>query len=654
MRRALIFVLLLAVAIRAEEPALSEAALKQLERDKVGFGTETYKQVFSAYIGSDLPVFVTSDSILNGYHVLFEESVLRLERARAQQLGPALRILWDGLPKAEFELQKELVTQALRRARLTLLTAMVILDAPPKDPAQDLLKIATEEAERIRKAEGLSKPEWLGPPDPGFGAIDYALFKPTGFYGRSEELQRYFRAVRWLQQIPFRVEHDVELVAAIALIGAFDNNEAPGVISGYPSLLGHGVDRAIAAGVSMWSTPLDSTDLGQIRDSIEEPSFRILPEAALPDSWLLKSLSDARGGKLPTGLDLCTALGSSWARKRWSRVEERGKETGILEEGAERLSARGSLFGEYLYCLKALLDEPEADAPAFMAGEPWRIKSCNTALAGWAQLRHTWVLQAKPVAFYLGIAETEPGFVEPDPEFFARLRRLIENSEKLLRTSGAFGLEFLRRDLASKLDDPQIAQYVVYASGVDPDEIDESAVQALLEQTRAKLLDFKQPLDKRLEQVVRGLGGELEPRWRALQQVVSRLEAMAHKQLRGVAWNEGERSFLEHYGEILANVMFYGGNSYLNPRDDAPRIVEIGADARLGIRWSVGVGRARELYVLYPTPKGERLCRGAVMDYYEVTESEPMTDAEWKARLDADDAPQSPDWTKPLRLPAGE
>ena len=47
---------------------------------------ETFKQVFSAYIGSPLPVFVTSDSVLNAYHVLLEESIRRMETARARDL----------------------------------------------------------------------------------------------------------------------------------------------------------------------------------------------------------------------------------------------------------------------------------------------------------------------------------------------------------------------------------------------------------------------------------------------------------------------------------------------------------------------------------------------------------------------------------------
>jgi hypothetical protein len=60
-------------------------------------------------------------------------------------------------------------------------------------------------------AQGAEKPAWLGPPDAGFSQIDYTRFKPRGFYTQSETLQRYFRAVAWLQAIPFRVEKDEEL-----------------------------------------------------------------------------------------------------------------------------------------------------------------------------------------------------------------------------------------------------------------------------------------------------------------------------------------------------------------------------------------------------------------------------------------------------------
>ena len=64
----------------AAKAGLAKGDIQRLARDKVLMTNRTWKQVFSAYIGTQTPVFITSDSLLNAFHVLFEESVLRMIR----------------------------------------------------------------------------------------------------------------------------------------------------------------------------------------------------------------------------------------------------------------------------------------------------------------------------------------------------------------------------------------------------------------------------------------------------------------------------------------------------------------------------------------------------------------------------------------------
>ena len=111
--------------------------------------------------------------------------------------------------------------------------------------------------------------------------------------------------------------------------------------------------------------------------------------------------------------------------------------------------------------------------------------------------------------------------------------------------------------------------------------------------------------------------------WRRLEDLCRRLEALAHKQLRGVRFSKEEQHFLIGFGEQLAGIMLYGGNSYLTPRDDAPRIVDVYYNPNDKRSLEVGIARARALYVLYPVLGGEILCRGSVMPYYEFTHTRP-------------------------------
>lgn len=94
--------------------------------------------------------------------------------------------------------------------------------------------------------------------------------------------------------------------------------------------------------------------------------------------------------------------------------------------------------------------------------------------------------------------------------------------------------------------------------------------------------------------------------------------------------------------------MLYGGNSYLSPRDDAPRVVDVYANPQEGGFLHVGVARPRKLYVLYPWKGKTILCEGAIMPYYEFVTASRLTDKSWKERLDSEQRPSIPRWVAPV------
>ena len=167
----------------------------------------------------------------------------------------------------------------------------------------------------------------------------------------------------------------------------------------------------------------------------------MIPARRTPDSTLFGRTTDPHKFQrdVPNGLELCAILGSPFARL-WLAAQG---EVEVLEEidRSKPLFLGDSLYCEYLRCLEALLAKPEPDAPPLMSSEAWQIKSCQTALGGWAQLRHTWTLQAKQNAHWLCATRLPPGVIEPVPEFFARMARLTERARPLLRESGAFEID---------------------------------------------------------------------------------------------------------------------------------------------------------------------------------------------------------------------
>jgi hypothetical protein len=56
--------------------------------------------------------------------------------------------------------------------------------------------------------------------------FSYSLFRPRGHYTRSERLQRYFRAMMWLQSVPFGLDSADMLQAAVVIADEL-NQHAP-------------------------------------------------------------------------------------------------------------------------------------------------------------------------------------------------------------------------------------------------------------------------------------------------------------------------------------------------------------------------------------------------------------------------------------------
>ena len=92
-----------------------------------------------------------------------------------------------------------------------------------------------------------------------------------------------------------------------------------------------------------------------------------------------------------------------------------------------------NLYWGWLYTLKPLLNEFGDGYPTFMQTEAWQKKELQTSLASWTELRHDTILYAKQSYTPMPTCPPPPppvvGYVEPVPEFYARLLRLTEMTE---------------------------------------------------------------------------------------------------------------------------------------------------------------------------------------------------------------------------------
>lgn len=202
--------------------------------------------------------------------------------------------------------------------------------------------------------------------------------------------------------------------------------------------------------------------------------LRFMGQRFIPDSYMFQNLVamdyTGRGEPFtmvyspvgpirgfPRGLDAMDILGS--ARARQILIAEGDTEYALYEEQRQKLLEEFSalevrdwnrnLYWGWLHALKALIGEWGPGYPTFMQTEAWRDKSLNSALASWTELRHDTILYAKQS--YTPIRTSLPpavrGYVEPAPEFYARLLALTE-----MTTRGLDELKALNEPARGRLE----------------------------------------------------------------------------------------------------------------------------------------------------------------------------------------------------------
>ena len=729
-----------------ESDALTSEEQARLAKTKLLIAGRSYRQSFEPYIASRLPTFVTSDSVLNAYHVLLEECVVRMERARSAELPALLRAMWEGLPEAaqRFDVPARTLSPAVLRAQVAIGTALRLVGGETPGASAEAAAAIAAEVARVVRAEGRLMPPWLAVPSPGYEFLDYDRFRPRGFYVRDERLAAYFRATAFLQYVRLRIGDDSELLTAIVLDESLRaSGGRPAVyqrfVGTWSAFLGRRGDLPLPdhlgarpAGATPWTADAVAEARRELasrwhgrndeagsfgpptrgerefpdEDVLHgvEPSLRVLPATTLPDARLFDLCCPPSTKPLyPSGLYIAAALGGSFARNEALRDVETGRAARLgraLDRGAEMLRAEASptlgdadestprdIYSLYLRTLAALVDAPEPGTPPLFGGDAWQAKSTNTALAGWAEMRHTWALQARESADWGSAESTCAGLVEPDPVFFGRLADCAGATWELLEAAGAFDEKLDRRELlwllrdyaallragggartrrsleaeSAKLRLVDQGEWAVASLGgpqarwsyeqTMPEANVTAALRVLDEAIDGLASDS--PLPEKLARCVWVTYRPFRQTWIQLERLCRRLEAMAQKQLRGAAWDDDERRLLLDYGHVLARAMLYQGNSYLSPPDDAPRATSVYA-------WLGGeppgylhaaIARPRALHVLYPWQGADVHCVGTVLPYREFVTEKRLTDDEWRTLLDSKDAPPEPAWLVPITSP---
>lgn len=207
-------------------------------------GGHSFGQLYYDIYTRDLPVFISSDSVLHAWHRSYDAMLEELELTYLRAaLDSMLAAMHDQLPKAKEEYGDGLLKDSLLDADYFLAVARNLLRAEgalPGQPVNPFLKqpepqdtaVATkfDQADRLAKTLAAVKAEQMQDFEL-FGRerkMDFSQFKPRGHYESKPELRSYFRAMMWCGRTDLRVvggrdatgplSSDRELGAAMVLL----------------------------------------------------------------------------------------------------------------------------------------------------------------------------------------------------------------------------------------------------------------------------------------------------------------------------------------------------------------------------------------------------------------------------------------------------
>jgi hypothetical protein len=639
----------------------------------------------------EIPIFVTTDTLLHLYHIQFNEILKRIEEEEfySQLIDMSLAML----QRAESDYQaftQSTLKEAARRNVAYFAVALKLLETPSNkidfDIPSYVKKEVNAEIENIEAHRGFAASAIFNSPDSqNLYEEDYSQYVPRGHYTRSEILKSYFKAMMWYGRMAFLLKGgDDALIsekdAEIATIQAsLISTELPGVkVSDYTAK--DIWDRIYAVTAFFVGTADDLTpyeylssikkvfgqdfapnqltdetrmlelkaELAQMRNPeiyggsgvcvvfppvtkerlyeclAKTKGMRFMGQRFVPDSYMFQNLVTPAVGMytgtgnpftmkmtmlgparcFPRGLDVMAVLSSDRAYeilKREGDTEYQGKDTSYdqqLKQLKEEFAAftmedwNRNLYWSWLYALRPLLEEFSKGYPTFMQTEAWQDKELNTALASWAELRHDTILYAKQsYTPRLASAPAPPpppkpllGYIEPVPEFYARMLDLTKMTRAGLSQLGALSQE----------EDNRLA---------------------------------------------------------SLESVLDRSLSIAIGELEGKELTQDDYDFIRDFGSSLQSIIV----GVEAEGKETTLVADVHTDTNAPEEvLEEGVGYVDLILVAYKVPDGRIIIgAGPTLSYYEFKQpiDNRLTDEQWKQMLESGQTPPRPSWTSSFYQP---
>jgi len=441
--------------------------------DRAGFAVParleapTYAHGYHEIFQSQLPVYITADSIFHAIFASHDAVVLSLERDRlAPMLAQAFNEMHCALPAAAADYPPE----AVRDLDLYLLVARRLIATDDEHPHSAFADPAVErEADELvakaMAANELATVELFGRPR----LVDFTQYGPRGHYASDEAMQRYFRAAMWASRLEFNLvsrssrssapgpepdpsETPNEAIAALALADLATRSGAAKHVgdldAAWTALAGRREDVSITQLAELRAQLGSLTDPGAFdklkamigdrfrrttrlhpmpEGSRELPAIATLigPRIVADAGALMPLVNGAVPGRDRLGVaDVAYTFGLDSAKtylaKDLSAFPTLGGQLEVARAKIASAPAGDDLYGAWLTAIRALARTPDGVTPSFLAGEAGKDLRLNTIAAAYGQLKHNYVLVAGQPYAEFG-CEIPDGYVEPAPAAYDAL-----------------------------------------------------------------------------------------------------------------------------------------------------------------------------------------------------------------------------------------
>ncbi len=621
----------------------------------------------------DVPVFITSDTVLHLYHILFDQTLKAIEeREFFDTILDLSNALYDKSIEDYETFTEPQVKEASRRNIAFFGVALSLLQTPSDgyNGSEDIKTVSfsipssvqdniTTELSFIEAHEGFEK-------SPIFNyKEDYSQYKPRGHYTQSEKLKRYFKTMMWYGRIAFLLrESDIinEVDAKIATIQACLISTALPVLTIQDEPLDGLWGRVYTVSAFFVGTADDLIPLEYLTSikTVFGTQFNATEFANETKMLsLLGALAQLRSPRIYGGTG-DVEVQPPFTKEQLSEVLEKtkgmrlmgqrfipdsymfqnlvfpttggytGQGTAFTLGGGQRIMPRGLDIMIILGSARARqhLDDEGDSSYTFYDRQIQNliVNFSSLNVSEWNRnLYWGWLYSLQPLLASFGTGY--PSFMQTDAWKDKELHTALASWAELRHDTILYAKQSYTPRITAIPPEPDSVGYV------EPVPEFYQRILALTTMTRTGLTDLQVLNQTEIN------------RLKNLEEINRRLLAISKSQLEGKELNDSDYEFIGSFGKQLDGVI-----TGVNDRGKETTIVaDVHTDTNSGQVLEEAVGYVNLIVVAYKNPDGRiSIGAGPVFSYYEFKESmsNRLSDEQWKGLLEAGQQPNRPQWTE--------